>query len=109
MTQRQQTGFLKDVLGAYIPKDPNAVLQYGVDWTDWLAAGDSITNATWAVETTGTNLITLSDDIVFDNVSAVTISDGTAGTNYTVAVTITTADEWTDTRRFRIKCENRFL
>jgi hypothetical protein len=109
MTQRQQSGFLKDIVGAYIPKDPHAELQYGVDWTDWLGDGDSITSATWAVESTATNAITLSNDVVFDNVTAVTVTGGSTGTIYTVAVNITTAEEYIDTRRFRIKCENRFL
>jgi hypothetical protein len=109
MTQRQQSGFLKDIVGAYIPKDSRAQLQYGVDWTDWLGASDSISTATWRVETTGTGLVTLSSPVVFDNVTAVTVSGGTTGTVYTLAVDMTTASSYKDTRRFRIKVENRYL
>ena len=109
MTQRQQTGFLKDIVGAYIPKDPRAELQYGVDWTDWLGATDSISTATWRVETTGTNLITLSNPVILDKVTAVTVNAGTTGTIYTLAVDVTTTQSYVDTRRFRIKVENRFL
>lgn len=109
MTQRQQTGFLKDIKGAYIPKDPDAILQYGIDWTDWLSAGETVTTSTFQVETTGTGLISLSNSIIFDNVTAVTISGGTTGTIYTVMNTITTSESWQDVRRFRVKVEDRFL
>jgi hypothetical protein len=109
MTQRQQSGFLKDIVGAYIPKDPNASLQYGVDWTDWLDAGDSIVSASWAVETTSTNAIEASLPNILANVTSTTLTGGDTGTVYTVAVSIVTTENYQDTRRFRVKCENRFL
>ena len=109
MTQRQQTGFLKDIVGVYIPKDPNASLQYGIDWTDWLSVSETVTTSTFAVETTGTGLVTLTNPIILDNVTAVTITGGTTGTIYTIANTITTSESWRDVRRFRVKVDKRFL
>jgi hypothetical protein len=109
MTQRQQSGFLKDIQGAYIPKDPNATLQFGIDWADWLDAGDSITTSTFQVETTGTNLITIVDTSVVSNIASATLSGGTTGTVYTIANTISTVEGWTDTRRFRVKVDKRYL
>jgi len=32
-------------------KDPDAVLDYGFDWSDWLADGETISTSTWTVET----------------------------------------------------------
>jgi hypothetical protein len=31
-------------------KDPDAKLDYGVDWSDWLQDGESISTSNWAVE-----------------------------------------------------------
>jgi hypothetical protein len=105
----KQTGFLKDVNGTYIPKDPNASLQYGMDWSEWLPQGGSLSSSTWTVETTGTNAITVADSTIFNNVALVTIAGGVEGTNYTVANTITTDDGFVDARRFRVKVEKRFV
>lgn len=105
----KQTGFSKDSQGTYILKDPDASLQYGIDWSDWLTAGDNLDTATWTVETTGTNAITSTSPFILDNVSLVTLEGGQSGTIYTVANTITTDEGWTDTRRFRVKVEPRFI
>ena len=32
-----------------ITHDPQAVLDYAIDWTSWLAAGETITTAAWTV------------------------------------------------------------
>lgn len=105
----KQTGFLKDINGTYIPKDPNAILQYGMDWKEWLVQGDVISTATWTVETTGTNAITVADSTILDNVALITIAGGEEGTIYTVANEITTQDGLIDVRRFRVKVEKRFI
>lgn len=105
----QQTGFLRDQQGNYIAKDPDASLQYGVDWSQWLTAGDNLFSSTWTVETTGTNAITYTSPFILDNVALVTLENGQAGTIYTVANTIVTDEGWSDTRRFRVKVEPRFI
>ena len=45
------TGFLRDNKGAYIHKDPDANLVYGVDFTEYLNAGDNLTSATITIQT----------------------------------------------------------
>ena len=45
------TGFKRDNQGAFIEKHPNANLQYGLDFTDYLSSGDAISSATVAIET----------------------------------------------------------
>jgi hypothetical protein len=104
----KQTGFLKDVNGTYIPKDPNASLQYGMDWKEWLVQGDTVSSSTWTVETTGTNAVTVADSTILDNVALITIAGGQEGTVYTVANTIVTGDGYVDARRFRVKVEKRY-
>ena len=105
----KQTGFQRDTVGNYITKDPSAVLQYGVDWNEWLTSGDSLTDSTWTVETTGTRQLTATGPFILDNVALVTLTSGQPGEIYTVANTITTAEGWTDTRRFRVKVDNRYI
>lgn len=109
MTQRQQTGYLQDNRGSYIIKDSQAILQYGVDWQDWLDAGDSITTATFTVETTGTNAIVANAAAISSGTALTTITGGNTGTIYTVACRINTASGYRDTRRFRVKVEDRYL
>ena len=104
----KQTGFLKDVNGTYIPKDPNARLQYGMDWSEWLVQGDTVSSSTWTVETTGTNAVTVADSTILDNVALITIAGGQEGTVYTVSNRITTGDGYVDARRFRVKVEKRY-
>ena len=109
MTSRQTSGYLRDNQGHYIEKDPRAQLQYGVDWGDWIDAGDTISTSTWTLETTGTHQLILGDALVASNVSYVTITSGNTGTIYTVRNSITTGSGYKDTRRFRIQVEDRFL
>ena len=70
-------------------KDPSAVLDFSIDWSGWLASGDSISTSTWSVATG------ITDDGGSTNVAGVTtvwLSGGTAGSAYDVTNTIVTAD-----------------
>ena len=40
------TGFKQDRVGAYIEKDPFAVLDYTLDWSNWMPSGEVISSAT---------------------------------------------------------------
>lgn len=87
----------------YIEKDPSAVLDYALDWSDWLVA-DTITGTpTWTVPTG------LTKDSQSNTTTTATawLSGGVAGMSYTVACKIVTAGGRTDERSFRIKCVNR--
>ncbi len=101
------TGFERDNQGAFIRKDPQAVLDYQLDYTNYLATGDSIASQTTTVDTG----ITLdSSAIVTGNkIVKLFLSGGTAGTVYTVKNTIVTADNRTAVKRFRVKVETDFL
>ena len=110
------TGFKRDNQGAYIEKHPNANIQYGVDWTDYLNAGDVISTASVAIESiTGdsaplafpTNAAT--DVVVAGAVVSVRLEGGTTGNVYNVDVTIVTGNGDTDVRRFRIVIGEKHL
>jgi hypothetical protein len=85
-------------------KDPDAVLDYAVDWTDWLPAGDSITGRTVAVESG--DVVKASDNLAGAVVTA-WISGGTVGTNASVRFRVTTAQGRTDDRTIYLKVRSR--
>jgi hypothetical protein len=83
-------------------KDPNAVLDYSIDWTRWLA-GDQIATSEWIVPS---GLTKIADSKT--TVSAtVWLSGGSVGQSYTVANRITTAAGRTEDRSFTIRVEER--
>ena len=105
-----QTGYKRDLTGSYIAKDPGATLAYSIDWSEWLPTGDSITTSTWVQESTHTGgNLTLSGPAVANNVATINIAAGREGEIYTVRNTITTNENLTDVRRFRIRVEKRFV
>ena len=44
------TGYKKDNTGTYITKDPSAVLDYTLDWSEWLPSGDEISSSTVTIQ-----------------------------------------------------------
>lgn len=66
-------------------KDPNAVLDYVLDWTDFLQ-GDTISTSTWTVPSG----ITKTTDSKTATTTTVWLSSGTAGQVYTVTNRIVT-------------------
>jgi hypothetical protein len=83
-------------------KDPNAVLDYTIDWTRWLA-GDQIAASEWLVPTG----ITKVADSKTASSATVWLSGGTAGQSYTVTNRITTTGGRTEDRSFIVKVEER--
>ena len=84
-------------------KDPQAVLDYGFDWSDWLASGEVISASIWAVETG----ITKDSDTFDDTTTKIWLSGGTAGETYTVANKVTTDTGRVEERSFELIVENR--
>ena len=88
---------------SYYIKDPDAVLDYTFDWTNWLQSGEQITSNTVAVQsglTAGTKTASATSVSQF-------VSGGTIGTTYTVACRITTNQNRTDERTIYISVEHR--
>lgn len=84
-------------------KDPDANLDYEVDWTAWLPDGDTITASLWIVPTG----VTKTDEANTTATATVWLSGGTVGTNYDVTNRITTAAGRVDDRTIRIKVKQR--
>ena len=84
-------------------KDPQAVLDYAFDWSDWLDSGETIASTTITVASG----LTKDSDSESDGIVIIWLSGGTAGTSYTVACKIVTSSSRTDERSITIMVINR--
>ncbi len=84
-------------------KDPDAVLDYGFDWSDWLATAETISTSTWTVESG----ITAGSSAKTDTKTSQWLSGGTAGTTYEITNKIITSQSRTDERTLNIRVEQR--
>lgn len=98
------TGFRADRDGAFIDKDPEATLDYSIDWTNWMPTSDTISTSTWAVTSPAgdSDPITVSSDSETSYVATAVLTGGTSGNSYTITNTIATNNNITDRRNFRI-------
>lgn len=105
------TGFKTDRVGTYIEKDPYAVLDYSLDWTNWMPAGETINTVTVTAETITGDSAPLAIDSTTNTDYVVTafISGGTAGNIYNIEYKIVTDNSKQDSRNFRIKVVERQL
>lgn len=89
-------------IGNFI-KQPVEVLDYDVDYTDWLTAGDNVQSATVEVAPTG---LTIDSIFINDPRVKVWVSGGLSGTTYKLTVTTTTADGRLKQDEFKIKVKD---
>ena len=83
-------------------KDPDAVLDYTLDWSSWLADGETISTSSWTVEAG----ITEDSDTNTSTNATIWLSGGTDGSSYIVTNRITTSESRTDDRSVKISvCE----
>lgn len=83
-------------------KDPNAVLDYPIDWSDWLDS-DTISTSAWTVEPG----ITEDSSSNTTTVATIWLSGGTAGETYSITNTIVTAGGRTNDQTITIEVKNR--
>ena len=104
------TGYKQDTQGAYIMKDPEAQLVYSMDWSEWLAQGQTITSVNYT-ENSRVNdtapLVIESEGVQGGDVTYAEISGGAVGKTYIVTAEITTDDGSIDRRAFKILVQNR--
>lgn len=83
-------------------KQPNDVLDYDIDLTEWIATGDTVTNTTVTAETGLT--VTVSNGTT--TTPKIWCSSGTDGTVYKVTVTVTTDHGRTKEVDFKVSVRN---
>lgn len=103
------TGFKQDRVGVYIEKDPYAVLDYSLDWTDWMPSNETISAIEITAETIAgdSNPLTIDSTTNTDYIATAYISGGTAGKIYNIEYKITTDLDKKDSRNIRIKVTER--
>ncbi len=90
-------------MGNSFDKDPDAVLDYYIDWSEWLDETDSVASSTWTVPdgiSADTNAYTATRTEIW-------LSGGTAGEWYHLTNHITTTDGREDDRTIIIVCRQR--
>lgn len=83
-------------------KDPNAVLDYRVDWSTWLD-GDTIATSTWIIPAG----ITKNSDTNSTTATTIWLSGGTVGIRYELTNRITTAGGRTEDRTIKVSVKER--
>ena len=88
-------------------KDPDAILDYQLDWTQYLAEGDTIDSAEWSVAGDLPDL-TVDTGIATGTVTTVWLSGGIAAESpYVVTCHIETVQGRADDRSIQIKIGER--
>jgi hypothetical protein len=87
-----------------ITKDPNASLDYRVDWTDWLGT-DTIATSDWTVSPSGG--LTIGSSSNASKTATTFLSGGTPGQVVRVTNRITTAVGRIDERSFNVRLIER--
>ena len=83
-------------------KDPDAVLDYKIDWSDWLGS-DTISESSWTVPSG----IMKDSDSKTSTSATIWLSGGTDGEEYTVTNHIVTASGREEDRSITIVCKER--
>jgi hypothetical protein len=85
-------------------KDPDSTVDFGIDWTDYLASNqDTIESSTWEVPAG----LTEEDDSHTNDHTFVWLSGGTVGSTYAVTNRIETAGGRTEDETIYILIEER--
>ena len=87
------------ILGNFT-KQPVDVLDYDIDYSQWLTTGDNVESINVAVEPSG---LTVDNTFVNDPRVKIYLSGGTDGTTYKITVTTTTADGRVKQDEFKLK------
>lgn len=84
-------------------KDPNAILDWLFDWSDWLHDGETIVSTT----VTPASGITVNSTSHSDTGVVVFLAGGSAGSVYRVSCLITTSQSRTDERSINVRVVER--
>lgn len=91
---------------ANMRKDPDAVLDYGIDWKAWLVPGDTITESSWEV-TDGGSALVIDSEFSDSTVTGLWLSGGTPKGRYKVTNHIVTSAGREDDRSLTINVDDR--
>jgi len=84
-------------------KQPVEIIDYDIDYSEWLTAGDNVQAA--SVEVAPVGLI-VESTFINDPRVKIWVSGGTTGTTYKLTVTATTADGRVKQDEFKVKVKD---
>lgn len=87
----------------HFTKDPDAILPYQVDWSDWMPAGDTLTDSEWEADAG----ITVDSDTNTTTVTTIWLSGGAVGAVYSLTNHVTTAGGREDDRTITVTIRER--
>lgn len=83
-------------------KDPDALLDYGLDWTDWLG-DDTLLTSVWVIPAG----IAKAAEVTTATTTLIWLSGGTAGVRYTCTNRVVTVGGRMDDRSIQINVDER--
>jgi hypothetical protein len=92
---------------SFLLKDPEAVLDYAVDWGAEYLSGDALSDSSWSVspsENDGATITASAFDLL---ISTVQVSGGRVGRIYRLTNHVTTASGREDSRSIILRVEKR--
>jgi len=84
-------------------KASSSILDYGLDWSDWLASGESLSCSIWTVDSG----LASSSITTTTSISTVWLSQGTRGQSYEAKNTIWTSGGRKAERTIKLKVLDR--
>lgn len=92
----------------WVIQSADEVLDWHQDWSDWIIAGDAISESSWTIHPYGPTLTGSTLD-VSAHFTSIVVSDLTAGTSYQLRNKITTMTGLEAAREIIIQCNDRQL
>jgi hypothetical protein len=89
-------------------KDPNAVLDYAIDWgAEYLATDDLLAESSWSVTPDETDGVVVVASAIEDRMTTVQAGGGVAGRLYRLINRVVTQSGRIDERSLTLRVENR--
>ena len=92
-------------MGKVQPMDPQSILTFTHDWSDWLLSGDTIATSTWSVTPSGG--LTVDSESETTTTATVTVSAPVLGERYELVNHVVTADGEECDRKITVRCGAR--
>jgi hypothetical protein len=92
---------------AIFVKDPEATVDYAIDWSAGYLGDRTITGSTWRVAPGGGDAVNVEASAISVGGTTATLSGGMPGCLYHVTNTVTFSDSRTDERMLVLRVEDR--
>lgn len=88
-------------------KDPDAVIDYRIDWSAAIGAGGTLQSSQWVVQPVEAGGVAVQSSAIAGQVATVRLGGGLPGHVYTVGNRVSLVDGSIDERSLTLRVENR--